>query len=77
MLRRTLLLLLRRRCRRDSVTSSGFRPLARANRFRMSVRLTTPLSRPEMLPGMLDAVTDEPAGDGAEVVLGVEIESEG
>jgi hypothetical protein len=68
-----LLLLLRRRCRRDSAGSSGFSPLARANRFRMSVRLTTPLSRPEMLPGMLDAVTVELTGEGAEVVLGAEV----
>jgi hypothetical protein len=73
-LRRTLLLLLRRR-RRDSPGSIGFSPLARANRFSVSVRLTTPLSRPEMLaPGMLAAVTEE-AGDGAEV-FGAEVEEE-
>lgn len=49
MLVRILLLLLRLRARRASSGSCGCRPLARANTFKMSVRLMTPLRRPERL----------------------------
>ena len=54
-----LLALLPRRARRASSGSLGCRPLARAKRFRMSVRLTTPLRRPDMCcPGRADAETE-------------------
>lgn len=58
-----LALLLRRRCLLVSFGSCGLNPLARANRLRISVRLTTPVKRPDMvgteaavkvlLPGLL------------------------
>ena len=48
--------LLRRRCRRLSLGSRGDRSDLRAKRFKMSVRDTTPVSRPEMLlPGRDEA----------------------
>jgi hypothetical protein len=47
--------LLRRR-RRESSGSAGLRPLARACRFKISVRLTTPTKRPDSrAPGSEDA----------------------
>lgn len=53
MLLRMLELLLRRLALRASSGSWGFKPLARAKRLSMSVRLTTPLRRPDRLaPGM-------------------------
>jgi hypothetical protein len=53
MLVRMLLELLRLLARRASSGSCGFSPLARANVFRMSVRLITPLSLPDRLaPGI-------------------------
>lgn len=53
MLVRMLLELDRLRARRASSGSCGCRPLARANTFRMSVRLITPLSLPDRLaPGI-------------------------
>jgi hypothetical protein len=56
MLRRMLELLLRRLARRASSGSCGLRPLTLANRFRISVRLITPLSLPDRLaPGIADA----------------------
>jgi hypothetical protein len=56
MLRRILLELLLRRARLASSGSWGCRPLARANKFRTSVRLITPLMRPDRLdPVMADA----------------------
>ena len=46
-------------CLRRSSGSVGCIPDARAKRFRMSVRLTTPASRPPMLaPGSADAETE-------------------
>lgn len=60
-LRRTLTLelLLRRRWLRLSVGSAGLNPLARACRFRISVRLTTPNNRPDRrAPGSEDAGID-------------------
>lgn len=56
-----LLLLLRFR---NSTGSATFpKPPARANRMRMSVRLTTPTSRPEIrAPGRDDAEIDGPEG---------------
>jgi hypothetical protein len=65
MLRRMLLELLLRRARRASSGSCGCKPLARANKFRISVRLMTPLIRPDRLdPVMADA---EMAGTTAPV----------
>ncbi len=49
MLVRMLLELLRLLARRASSGSCGCSPLARANTFRMSVRLITPLSLPDRL----------------------------
>lgn len=47
--------LLRRR-RRDSAGSAGLSPLARACRFKISVKLTTPTSLPDRrAPGRLEA----------------------
>lgn len=60
-LRRTLTLelLLRRRRLRLSAGSAGLRPLARACRFNMSVRLTTPTNRPDSrAPGKADTGID-------------------
>lgn len=55
----TLLLLLPLRFRLASSRSPGCKPLARAYRLRISVRLTTPESRPNMLePGNEDELTD-------------------
>lgn len=55
--------LLRRRRLRDSAGSAGLRPLARACRFKMSVRLTTPTSRPDSLaPGRAEAGMDGASG---------------
>lgn len=52
-----LLLLLRR----EASGSPGDSPLARARMLRMSVKLTTPLSRPLMLaPGICEAETADP-----------------
>lgn len=49
-------LLLRRRLLRLSAGSAGLSPLARACRFNMSVRLTTPTRRPESrAPGSAEA----------------------
>ena len=63
MLRRMLELLERLLAMRTSSGSWGLRPLARANRFRMSVKLMTPERRPERLaPGMAEA---DIAGAGA------------
>ena len=67
-LRRTLTLelLLRRRRLRDSAGSAGFNPLARACRFRISVRLTTPTSFPDSrAPGNAEAGTDGAIGGGS------------
>lgn len=70
-LRRTLRLelLLRRRRLRLSAGSAGLSPLARACRFNISVRLTTPTKRPESrAPGRAEAgmdgatACDSPAG---------------
>lgn len=59
---RTLLLELRLRALRVSSGSCGLSPLAFANRFRTSVKLTTPQRRPDMLaPVMAEA---EIAGAG-------------
>jgi hypothetical protein len=56
MLLRMLLELLLRRARLASSGSCGCRPLARANKFNISVRLMTPLIRPDKLaPVMADA----------------------
>lgn len=66
-LRRTLTLelLLRRLRLRDSAGSAGFNPLARACRFRISVRLTTPTSRPDSrAPDSADAGMEGAIGDG-------------
>jgi hypothetical protein len=64
-LRLTLLLLLLLLARLVSAGSCGLSPLALANRFRISVRLTTPDRRPDMLaPGM---ATAEMAGAGVTV----------
>jgi len=60
-LRRTFILdaELLRRLRRDSAGSAGLRPLARACRFKISVRLTTPTSLPDRrAPGTADAGTE-------------------
>lgn len=55
-LRLILELELRLLARRASSGSWGFKPLALANRFKISVRLITPLSRPDILaPGIADA----------------------
>jgi len=52
-------LLLRRRCARLSMGSAGLNPLARACRFRISVKLTTPSNRPDRrAPGSADAGID-------------------
>lgn len=52
--------LLRRR-RRDSAGSAGLRPLARACKFKISVKLTTPTRRPDKrAPG-----SDEAGIEGA------------
>lgn len=60
LLLRLELLLLRRR-RLASSGSLGARPLARANRFRTSVRLMTPVSLPLMCcPGSALALTAGP-----------------
>jgi hypothetical protein len=65
MLLRILLELLLRRARLASSGSWGCRPLARANKFNTSVRLMTPLIRPDKLaPVMADA---EMAGTTAPV----------
>lgn len=48
---------------RSSLGSVGWRPLARANRLRMSVRLTTPTKYPLIrAPGMALAEIDGPVG---------------
>lgn len=64
----TLTLELRRLARLVSFGSCGLRPLARANRFRTSVRLTTPVRCPDKLaPGIADALTEGIViGDGIE-----------
>ena len=47
------------RCLLASSGLVGCKPLARANRFNMSVRLTTPESRPDICwPGSADAETE-------------------
>ena len=52
-------LLDRRRCRLVSAGSFGLRPLARAKRFKTSVRDTTPDKRPDILAlGSEEADTD-------------------
>jgi hypothetical protein len=54
-----LLLELRRLCRLNSFGSCGLNPLALAKRFRISVRLTTPVSLPDRgAPVMADAEMD-------------------
>ena len=66
-LRRTLWLdeLLRRRRLRDSAGSAGFSPLARACKFRMSVKLTTPTSRPDSrAPSRAEEGIECEIGDG-------------
>lgn len=64
-LRLKLALLLLLLCRLVASGSCGVRPLARAKRFRISVRLTTPERRPDMLaPGIADAEMD---GEGLAV----------
>lgn len=62
----TLTLELLRLARLVSFGSCGLNPLARANKFKMSVRLTTPVRCPDRLaPGMADAEIDGVAsGDG-------------
>ena len=68
-------LLDRRRCRLVSAGSFGWRPLARAKRFRTSVRDTTPDKRPDILaPGSEEADTDGEAEAGMNdgVACGVE-----
>ena len=66
-LRLTLLLLLLLLARLVSAGSCGLSPLALANKFRISVRLTTPDRRPDMLaPGM---ATAEMAGAGVTVAV--------
>lgn len=64
----TLTLELRRLARLVSFGSCGLSPLARANRFSTSVRLTTPVRCPDRLaPGIADAVIEGAAiGDGSE-----------
>jgi len=63
MLLRKLALLLLRLCRLVSFGSCGLNPLALANRLRMSVSETTPISRPDMLdPGTAAAVSVELPG---------------
>ena len=53
------------RCLLASSGLVGCNPLARANRFNMSVRLTTPESRPDMCwPGSADAETEGVADKG-------------
>lgn len=60
--------LLRRRLR-FSLGSPGLRPLARANRFRISVSETTPTRRPESrAPGREEAGIEVETGDGRDVV---------
>ncbi len=60
-----LLLLLPLLFRLASSGSVGCNPLALANRFRMSVRLTTPFSRPDMCcPGKAEAETEAVALGG-------------
>ena len=63
---RTIELLLERRLRRlISLGSDGWRPLARANRFRTSVSDTTPERRPDMCaPGRATAETEGEAAIG-------------
>lgn len=68
-LRRTLRLdeLLRRRRLRDSAGSAGLSPLARACRFRMSVKLTTPTKRPESrAPSSAEAGIEWVSGGGTD-----------
>lgn len=62
----TLTLELRRLARLVSFGSCGLSPLARANKLRMSVRLTTPVRCPDRLaPGIADALIDGvESGDG-------------
>jgi hypothetical protein len=68
-LRLILELLLRRRFLRSSAGSCGWRPVARAKRFKISVKLITPVKRPDKLaPGRLDALM--PGPDAALVVYG-------
>jgi hypothetical protein len=63
-----LLLLRLSRC---SLGSCGFNPLALANRLRTSVKETTPVSRPEMLPpGSWFAVNVDVGVAGGAVVYG-------
>lgn len=64
MLLRTLAELLRLRLMRSSLGSAAFvNPPARANRTKMSVRLTTPTRRPEMrAPGSAEAEILGPVG---------------
>ena len=75
MLVRILLELLLRLARRVSSGSCGCSPLARANTFRISVRLITPLSLPDKLaPGIAlaeiaGATTPVPARCAGAVVL--------
>jgi hypothetical protein len=58
-------LLLRRRRFRVSAGSVGLKPLARAYKKSTSVRLTTPISRPDnRAPGSADAGTDGAIADG-------------
>lgn len=66
-LRRTLWLdeLLRRRRLRDSAGSAGFNPLARACKFRMSVKLITPARRPDSrAPSWAEEGIEWEMGDG-------------
>jgi hypothetical protein len=57
-----------RLARLASSGSCGWSPLALANRFRISVRLMTPLSLPDRLaPGMLEMADAEMAGTTAPV----------
>lgn len=61
-LRRMLLLELRRLCLRISPGSIGLSPLAFAKRLSISVKLTTPVRRPDMeAPGRAAAVTEDAA----------------
>lgn len=64
----TLTLELRRLARLVSFGSCGLSPLARANKFRISVRLTTPVRWPDRLaPGIADALIEGvESGDGIE-----------
>ena len=68
----TLELLLRRLRLRDSAGSAGCNPLARACRLRMSVKLTTPTSLPDILaPGNAEAGIDGVTGEGRPAEAGV------